>query len=53
MNKTEEIAEEIIKIAYNNGGLVWANQLTEKQRKATEDNAINHVMRLSARYKLR
>ena len=38
MNNTEIIAEEIIKIAYD-------NDLTEDQRKATTDNAVDYVMR--------
>lgn len=46
MNKTERIAEEIIKIAYDKGGLVNGESLTEEQIKATNDNAINYVMRL-------
>lgn len=45
MNKTERIAEEIIKIAYDKGGLVNGESLTEEQIKATNDNAINYVMR--------
>lgn len=45
MNKTERIAEEIIKIAYDRGGLVNGESLTEEQIKATNDNAINYVMR--------
>ena len=40
MNKTERIAEEIIKIAYDKGGLVNGESLTEEQI-----NAINYVMR--------
>ena len=45
MNNTEIIAEEIIKIAYDKGGLINADDLTEDQRKATTDNAVDYVMR--------
>ena len=38
-------AEEIIKIAYDKGGLINADDLTEDQRKATTDNAVDYVMR--------
>ena len=44
MNNTEIIAEEIIKIAYDKGGLINADDLTEDQRKATTDNAVDYVM---------
>lgn len=44
MNKTERIAEEIIKIAYNKGGLISGEDLSEEKIKATEDNAVDYVM---------
>lgn len=44
MNKTERIAEEIIKIAYDKGGLISGDDLSEEQRNATKDNAVNYVM---------
>lgn len=45
MNQTERIAESIIKIAYDKGGLISGEDLTKEQRAATSDNAVNYVMR--------
>lgn len=45
MNVTEKKAEGLIKIAYNKGGLISGEEMTKEQRDATENEAVNYIMR--------
>lgn len=45
MNATERKAEELIRMAYNKGGLISGEEMTKEQRAATADEAVNYVMR--------
>lgn len=44
MNTTEKKAEEIIRMAYNKGGLISSEEMTKEQQDSTEDKAVNYVM---------